>query len=89
MHRLPVLRDRPTRDVDVVGQQQLDDLVIGQDRLRILPVDQFPDAMADGLGRMGLTAVGRRRLGDLTATWLKVSEAIQGVLTGARHAEAV
>lgn len=36
-----------------------------------------------------LTAAGRRRLGDLTATWLKVSEAIQGVLTGARHAEAV
>jgi PadR family transcriptional regulator PadR len=36
-----------------------------------------------------LSAVGRRRLGDLSATWSKVSAAIQGVLTGGRHADAV
>ena len=34
-----------------------------------------------------LTAAGERRLGDLTATWSKVNNAIQGILQGgARHA---
>ena len=36
-----------------------------------------------------LTAAGRRRLGELATSWQKLAEAIQGVLTGARHADAV
>src|SRR4051812_24963501 len=36
-----------------------------------------------------LTAAGERRLGDLTATWGKVASAIQGILQGGTHAEAV
>ena len=37
-----------------------------------------------------LTAGGERRLGELTATWSKVNNAIQGILQGGtRHAETV
>src|SRR3954470_17570038 len=34
-----------------------------------------------------LTAGGERRLGELTATWSKVTGAIQGILQGGSHAE--
>ncbi len=37
-----------------------------------------------------LTAAGERRLGDLTATWSKVNQAVQGILQGGtQHAKAV
>ena len=36
-----------------------------------------------------LTAAGERRLGELTATWGKVANAIQGILQGGTHAKAV
>ena len=36
-----------------------------------------------------LTAAGERRLGDLSATWGKVASAIQGILQGGTHAQAV
>ena len=36
-----------------------------------------------------LTAVGKRRLGELSATWSKVAQAIQGILQGGPHVEAV
>lgn len=36
-----------------------------------------------------LTAAGRRRLGELSATWSKVARAIQGILQGGTHVEAV
>ena len=36
-----------------------------------------------------LTPAGKRRLGELSATWGKVARAIQGILQGGTHVEAV
>ncbi|MGE4062476.1 MAG: PadR family transcriptional regulator [Rhodospirillaceae bacterium] len=36
-----------------------------------------------------VTAAGQRRLGELSATWVKVAQAIQGILQGGTHAEAI
>src|ERR1700722_18154114 len=59
-HRFAVLRDGAAGNVDARLSELLHDGVVRQDFVGLLSVDQLPDAVTHGFGRMGLTAIRRR-----------------------------
>src|SRR5216683_1931373 len=58
-HRLAVLRDRATGDINAGFAQSFHDGVVRQDHGGVFRIDQLLDVVADRLRRMGFAAVGR------------------------------
>ena len=64
-HGFAVFRDRATRDVDPGFAQDFHNAVVDKMAAGNLVVDQIPDVVTHGLGRMGFAALGGRLNGDV------------------------
>src|SRR5579859_7309211 len=76
-HRLAIFGDRATRDVEATFAQQIDQRVVGEDRVRPLLGDQLADMALHSLCRGGLAAVGR-----LDCAGEEIFELIEPAVTG-------
>src|SRR5712671_8000629 len=57
-HRLTILRDGTTSDINAGFAQPFHDGVVREDHRGILGIDQLLDVVTDSLRRMGFAAVG-------------------------------